>query len=70
MSEEDLETAFKKLEKAKKELEEKKKAYKTTIAILHQMRLNIQIKEKTVKLLEQNYLESAVEIIEKELSIQ
>ena len=70
MSEEDLETAFKKLEKARKELEEKKKAYKTTIAILHQMRLNIQIKEKTVKLLEQNYLESAVERIEKELSLK
>ena len=70
MSEEDLETAFKKLEKARKELEEKKKAYKTTSAILHQMRLNIQIKEKTVKLLEQNYLESAVERIEKELSLK
>ena len=70
MSEEDLETAFKKLEKARKELEEKKKVYKTTIALLHQMRLNIQIKEKTVKLLEQNYLESAVEIIEKELSLK
>ena len=70
MSEEDLETAFKKLEKARKELEEKKKVYKTTIALLHQMRVNIQIKEKTVKLLEQNYLESAVEIIEKELSLK
>jgi len=70
MSEEALETDFKKLEKAKQELEEKKKAYKTTIALLHQMRLNIQIKEKTVKLLEQNYLESAVEIIEKELSLK
>ena len=70
MSEEDLETAFKKLEKARKELEEKKKVYKITIALLHQMRLNIQIKEKTVKLLEQNYLESAVEIIEKELSLK
>ena len=70
MSEEDLETAFKKLEKARKELEEKKKVYKTTIALLHQMRLNIQIKEKTVKLLEQNYIESAVEIIEKELSLK
>jgi exonuclease VII small subunit len=70
MSEETLETDFKKLEKARKELEEKKKAYKTAIALLHQMRLNIQIKEKTVKLLEQNYLESAVEIIEKELSLK
>jgi hypothetical protein len=70
MSEETLETDFKKLEKARKELEEKKKTYKTAIALLHQMRLNIQIKEKTVKLLEQNYLESAVEIIEKELSLK
>ena len=58
------ETALKPLEKAKAELEAKRQAYKTTIALLHQLRINIQIKEKTVSILEQNYREAIIEEIE------
>ena len=58
------ETALKLLEKAKAELEAKRQAYKTTIALLHQLRINIQIKEKTVSILEQNYREAIIEEIE------
>lgn len=58
------EAALKLLEKAKAELEAKRQAYKTTIALLHQLRINIQIKEKTVSILEQNYREAIIEEIE------
>jgi hypothetical protein len=58
------EAALKLLEKAKAELEAKRQAYKTTIAILHQQRINIQIKEKTVSILEQNYKDAIIEEIE------
>lgn len=49
------EEALRLLEKAKTELVEKKQTYKTTIALLHQLRLNIQIKEHVIIILEQNY---------------
>ena len=48
-------TALRLLEKAKTELAEKKQAYKTAIALLHQLRLNIKIKEHVIIILEQNY---------------
>ena len=51
-------TALRLLEKAKTELAEKKQAYKTAIALLHQLRLNIKIKERVVVILEQNYKEA------------
>ena len=49
------EEALKLLEKAKTELAEKRQAEKKTIALLHQLRLNIQIKEHVVIILEKNY---------------
>ena len=52
------EEALRLLEKAKMELAEKRQAYKTTIALLHQLRVNIQIKERVVVILEQNYKEA------------
>lgn len=51
-------TALRLLEKAKTELAEKRQAYKTAIALLHQLRLNIKIKERVVVILEQNYKET------------
>ena len=48
-------TALRLLEKAKTELAEKRQAYKTAIALLHQLRLNIKIKERVVVILEQEY---------------
>ena len=55
------EHALKALEKAKKELAEKKQAYKTTISILHEIRNNIKIKERKILLLEQTYKEAVAE---------
>jgi hypothetical protein len=49
------EEALRLLEKAKTELAEKRQAYKSAIALLHQLRLNIKIKEHVVLILEQNY---------------
>ena len=51
-------TALRLLEKAKTELAEKRQAYKTAIALLHQLRLNIKIKERVVVILEQEYKEA------------
>jgi exonuclease VII small subunit len=56
--------ALEALEKAKMELEDKREAYKTTIALLHQLRTNIKIKEKLILILEQNYKEAIIEEIE------
>ena len=55
------ELALKTLNRAKAELAAKKQAYKTTIAILHQLRINIAIKEKTIGLLEEVYAEAISE---------
>ena len=49
------EEALRLLEKAKTELAEKRQAYKSAIALLHQLRLNIKIKEHVVLILEQEY---------------
>ena len=49
------EEALRLLEKAKAELAAKRQAYKSAIALLHQLRVNIQIKEHVIVILEQNY---------------